>query len=85
MKKRLPRHIETSVFLSGDFGKFSHRLPCLFLPISLLPVFLPNSRRIPSMPIPFFRNTMNLQFDGSILDKNLTEENSISETIFLFS
>lgn len=29
-------------------------------------------RRIPSMPTSFFRNTMNLQFDGSTLNKSLS-------------
>lgn len=48
MKERLPRHVETSVFPSGDFGRFSHRLPIvsLFIDVSTSCLF---ARRIPSM------------------------------------
>ena len=72
MKERLPRHVETSVFPSGNFGRFSHRLPCLFLSMSLLPVFLLVAwNRRPSYGIILLslRNIMNLRFDGSTLDK----------------
>lgn len=70
VKKRLPRHVETSVFPSGDFGRFSHRLyvsfhRCLYF-LSFCRAFLLYLLLFSSC------NAMNLQFDGSTLDKSLS-------------
>lgn len=87
VKKRLPRHVETSVFPSGDFGRFSHRLyvsfhRCLYF-LSFCRAFLLYYSYSFLHGMPWIFNSMDLLWiKVSLFSRNRIRYLAVSRTIF---